>query len=125
MQRACMCTYHKCHTKIKEDDRKAIFDYFWKLCNKKERISFLINRVTIGNVQRKTVKGDSRRTCTYLYSFIVNNKIIAVCKTMFMNTLAITEKYIRYWVEKVNLKRKVIIKKAISTRRRQVEIVGM
>ncbi|XP_050310404.1 uncharacterized protein LOC126746280 [Anthonomus grandis grandis] len=85
----------ECYQKISEDQRKNIFYKFWKLGNHDKHMDFLSKHVKKMQKKAETVNTNSRRQFTMEYYFTVDELIIKVCKTFFLNTLSITDIWIR------------------------------
>lgn len=91
MKDACKCRM-KCFEKISEDERQNIFRTYW---NKEKSVDtkrqYIRSCIEVKDTQRNRSR-DSVRTKnnTLVYSFVVRNVTIKVCKKMFLNTLAIS-----------------------------------
>lgn len=88
----------KCREKITEDERKEIFQDFWnlgKLSDGHDRQWYFIRSCM--TVEKDPAKSKSKRT----YAFRVKNKAIKICKTMFLATLSICDKWIETVVKKL------------------------
>lgn len=84
---------------ITEEQRKDLFDDFWKNLNWLEKQEYVVNMVK--KVERKQVKSKnkpSRRNATLKYHFVVDGEVVQVCKKMFLGTLAIKEATVHYWL---------------------------
>ncbi|CAH1975140.1 unnamed protein product [Acanthoscelides obtectus] len=83
---------NKCRQKISEEERKALFEEFWKIGDHSRQWDYIVRYVK--TVEKKHVKrtdSKSRRNHSRTYQLLVNNKEITVCKTMFLNTYGISE----------------------------------
>lgn len=93
----------KCHLKISENQRQLIFQNFWKLGNHNKHMDFLAKHVKKEQKKVNTVgEKNSRRQFTMNYYFTVRESFIKVCKTFFLNTLNITDIWIRTVMNKLN-----------------------
>lgn len=100
---------HKCWDKFTENDRKNLFDEFWKLGNKSRQCDYLEKCVHRGPVQRKRIKGNSRRTISYKYylSHVLEEK--QVCQQFLLSTLDISQKRLIYTIKKCYIKKMNIL----------------
>lgn len=89
----CNCTL-KCHVKINDDKKSAIFKAFWDLGNLEKQRGFIIKHVQRATVKR-TRTNNSRRGFSQTYVLGLNNQNVTVCKTFFLKTLDISEKMVR------------------------------
>ena len=102
MQPVCPVTCrNKCREKLTEQDREQIFTTYWEIGNVEAQWEY-INRQMMANKKKRTrlrrnddndddTAAPSRRSNSKTYQ--LNGKVI--CKTMFLNTLAISEKVTR------------------------------
>ena len=83
------CTCKKqCSTKISTDQRVAIFNSFWQIKNRDERVAWIFGMVNQREKLSCTSKASRKdRKFTREYKFIVNSVDIQVCKTYFLHTL--------------------------------------
>ncbi|GFN93547.1 hypothetical protein PoB_002005300 [Plakobranchus ocellatus] len=94
----------KCDT-VMEDERKQMFEKFWKMGTWNERKTYVKGMVE--KQQKKTFKTglNSRIECVFSYFLEGTNSKVQVCKGLFASTLGISEKTINNWlreeVEKV------------------------
>lgn len=87
--------FNECNN-FTEEERKNLFENFWKLQSNTDKRSFINGCVNITSVKRKrTLAENSRRGLTYLYFFMKSNKQVKVCLQFFLKTLNITEKFLR------------------------------
>lgn len=87
---ACECKKN-CTTKIQENQRKIIFDSFWKLADHSRQNVFIRGLVAAHRVARKRIRsgvGAAKQT-SFKYSFRVESDTILVCKKYFLDTLQI------------------------------------
>ncbi|CAF4857457.1 unnamed protein product [Pieris macdunnoughi] len=88
----------QCHS-ISEDDRKILFDKFWKLTWDEKRV-YVDNLVKIVHTNRQRDRKDpqkSKRVNTFIYHLKKGEDMIRVCKTLFLNTLSIGKSCIWGW----------------------------
>lgn len=87
------CLY-KCGKKISEEQRKEIFENYYKL-NAKEKRMFIVNTTEMIKPERRR-KGknseNSRKGNSYKYFFIIDGTRIQVCKLFYCGTLGISQK---------------------------------
>lgn len=85
--------FYTCQKLITENERQNIFDRYYTLSEHGKRL-FLLATTKKFNVERhrKTKTNEnSRRKQTFSYYFEVGNQKIQVCKTFYLNTLAISQ----------------------------------
>jgi hypothetical protein len=84
----------KCASKISESERQVSFDSFWMIGNHERQWDYILRFVK--SVQKKTQKlpASSKRSKALIYNLSCNNEIIKVCKTMFLQTLSISNMWV-------------------------------
>ena len=88
----------KCSTKIPEEERKELFEEYWHYRDISKQRQFITNSVSI--IPKKRSQGkENTRVNTIKHK--LNEKF--VCKTMFLNTFAISEKVARTAIDKCDL----------------------
>lgn len=98
LKNPCSCK-KRCYLKVTEDQRQALFEKFYKL-GRKDLQWFMIGKlVTKKPVERRRTvvieDEDSYRNFTYEYHLSdLMGKLIPVCRTMFLNTFAISIKVV-------------------------------
>lgn len=101
----CSSSYCVNHNKkcgmFTEDQRKEIMKHFYRLGNLQLQREFICRHVIIK--ESKVKKTNSRRQQTYLYCVTLNGILTPVCKKLFLNTLAISEKMMRTSLSKLAL----------------------
>lgn len=95
----CNCK-KKCQNKISQDVRLSIHDKFWgENCEWVQRDSFIASTVKEKQIIRHRPRNNNqkgRRKCNYIYSMPLDHATyVEVCKTMYLNTIAVTEKKVR------------------------------
>lgn len=102
----CSCR-KKCFNKLSEEDRKKIFDSFWRLGNREKQWMYVANLVKKQNKRR--VYTDviiSRRNYTLQYSLPVHSEdninYVDVCKKHFLSTLSVSDQVINKALEKMD-----------------------
>ncbi|XP_060852654.1 uncharacterized protein LOC132930675 isoform X3 [Rhopalosiphum padi] len=90
---------HKCWEKFTENDRKNIFDNFWKLGSKSNQREYLIKCVLRGPIKRKRNKINSRRSISNKYYLSYMSEQKQVCQQFLLTTLDITQKFLIYTIE--------------------------
>lgn len=86
---------------ISEPERNEIFKTFWEMSWEQKRM-FFAHMITYSAKKRSYVEGSSKRSGTYKYFLMVQGQKMQVCKSMFLNTLAVGEKMILNWVNSAN-----------------------
>lgn len=95
------CRY-RCRDKLNEESRQLIFDGFWKLGDHTRQWDFLVRCVKQLEKKQTTVKNaNSRRALSREYNFTMDNNSIKICKTMFLNTLGISETFVTTALSKI------------------------
>ncbi|KAJ8969098.1 hypothetical protein NQ314_001930 [Rhamnusium bicolor] len=99
----CSCP-RKCDEKIPESIRQNIFRDFWKdTFNWDHRRQFVISMVDEQTKNRSRPRNNNqagRRTKSKIYHLQLLESKIVVCKIMFLNTIGITEKFVRVALSK-------------------------
>lgn len=96
----------QCTKKLTHGDRQEIFANFWrKECSNDQKRLFVASCISKMPVQRRRlrIENDSenlKRTNTLKYYFEVKNVRENVCKTFFLNTLCVSDSYIKTALEK-------------------------
>jgi hypothetical protein len=88
-----------CLNKIGEDERKVIFDDFWKTGDKNVQDSFISSCIVtkvVGRRRSLSSDGCARRNSTNEYFLVAGHLRHKVCKSFFMKTLNIGESRIRH-----------------------------
>ena len=86
-----------CHT-VSEDERKELFDMFWKQIDWNQRRIYLCSMIDV--VEKKQGKGDAcRHSCSLQCHLKVRQTRVRVCATMFQNTLKIPHCTILNWLK--------------------------
>nr|CAH7767959.1 unnamed protein product [Callosobruchus chinensis] len=93
------CDQSKCIQEcisIDEEQRKNMFEAFYGTGSLQLQREFIVRYVEAQKVKRRRTQADnSRRTLTLSYTLPKGNGKVSVCKTMFINTLGISEKTLR------------------------------
>lgn len=99
------CDQSKCSKNcisIDDEQRKKIFEAFYETNSLQLQREFIVRYVESQNVKRKRAKAaNSRRRLTYNYNLPTENQKISVCRSMFINTLGISEKTLRTAMSKI------------------------
>lgn len=105
----------KCKQKINEEQREEIFNEYWAMADINRQRDFVARHVEVRNKGRSTTRNIdgsendsdnsimenlSRRTYSNYYFFTINLTKIAVCKTFFLNTLAISAQVVKTVIKK-------------------------
>lgn len=103
MRPPCDCRM-LCSKKVSEEIRSQLHEVFWKTCNWEQRKQYIAMSVKESPKKRSRVPGkkreETRRQVTLTYSLLVKNECITVCKTMFLRTFSLSEKFVRHAMEK-------------------------
>lgn len=86
----------KCTQKISHEDRERVFKYFWALGEKKKHWEYVIKYTKKSLKRRQTTEVTKHnRQNTYQY-FLPNaeKEPVKVCKTMFLNTIVLSERVV-------------------------------
>lgn len=93
----------KCQERLTEDQRKSIFTAFWALSDHTRQWDFIARCVKTVEKKQVTVGANiSRRKCSRKYYFKLDNVEKVVCKTMFLNTLGVSEMYVTTTLKKLS-----------------------
>lgn len=94
------CT-KQCKT-VSEADRQSIFDYFWKLSSLQKKQIYVNSCIVTRPIKRKRVRASTKRKLTNEYYIKLHGDSFRtnVCKLFFLNTLAITVRFVRTVIEK-------------------------
>ncbi|CAG9787386.1 unnamed protein product [Diatraea saccharalis] len=96
----------KCSSKVCDEDRLRLFRKFWDLGSVEKRWAFIANLVIKKKKCRQLTDAISRRNFTLVYrlpkKIETKEEIITVCKTMFLNTLSVTERNIYTSLKKID-----------------------
>lgn len=86
----------KCATKIAKEDRDLFFNEFWKLKDHTRKWDFIARHVRQVAKKQVTITAEqrSRRNYSRQYYFYIRNEKQRVCKTMFLETLNVSETWI-------------------------------
>ncbi|CAG5053804.1 unnamed protein product [Parnassius apollo] len=102
---ACVICKFNCSAKISHEDRKLIFDRFWDLCDHEKQWVFIGKYTKCCMIRRITTENDSKRQHSVNYTLPMNLKetsprTVKVCKTMFKNTLSVSNQFIQSALDK-------------------------
>lgn len=87
----------KCSENITSEERQHIFNSFWREGNNNDfKRLYVASHVIAKHVSRRVVQErEFRRNVTLHYFFEVCGQRLQVCKTFFLNTLSISEMYVK------------------------------
>lgn len=91
---------HKCPTKVPEDQRKAVFDDFWKTGDLQRQREFVSSCMQAIEPRYQYKRENSNRKPNNSFYLTINGTKTRVCKIFFKNTLAITDRFLRTVLEK-------------------------
>lgn len=84
---------------ISEENRNEIFLKFWNELSWAERKIYVINLINVEvTKEKKAVNENSRREFTLKYHLKIKDRLIPVCKKMFISTLSLKERSIFSWI---------------------------
>lgn len=98
----CSCRF-KCASKISQDERHYCFRKFWKLGSREKQWSFVV-KYTNKHRKYRCLNSDipNNRQYTFKYTLPLPKKsnqnecsVVEVCKTMFLNTLAVSGRILK------------------------------
>ncbi|VEN39635.1 unnamed protein product, partial [Callosobruchus maculatus] len=96
----------KCTEKIGHEHRCLMFKKFWEMSSYSRQSAFIGTHVKRIPKKRQVIKENdaaSRRTCTLSYTLpLTDNQDVEICKTMFINTLGITDMWVTTALKKVD-----------------------
>jgi hypothetical protein len=98
----------KCHEKIDDYTRKAVFQSYWAMGDVNKQREFIARHTEKTKVERHRIRGKPRskdpaentdqhykRTSTIKYFFTVESDKIKVCLTFFLATLDVSHKFVK------------------------------
>ncbi|KAK7102050.1 hypothetical protein V1264_020337 [Littorina saxatilis] len=85
---------------ISDEERSEIFSMFWKELDWGQRKTYVSSMVNYVQVKRR--RGIGRREGSFEYHLNVRGERLQVCKTTFLETLALKEWSVRSWVLQTN-----------------------
>ncbi|XP_069357553.1 FLYWCH-type zinc finger-containing protein 1, partial [Maniola hyperantus] len=91
---SCGCN-HNCVDKLNGEAQKELFNEFWSLRDRQIQRDYLVDRVKFEE-PKKSLVNDSRKKFSLTYTFVYRNHEYNVCRMVFLHTLNVTEKLIRY-----------------------------
>lgn len=95
---------HNCLSKVAENVRILIYNDFRNLDTIEKQRQFILTHVERRTKKRTTRNiTDSRKSFTNHYSFTVNGEKKIVCRLFFMNTLNVTDAFVRCSLDKQTL----------------------
>lgn len=104
MGRPCACRM-RCTDKIDEKEREKLHKAFWSMRSWQQRKQYIALSIKESPKQRTRLRniqseGSKCRQITFTYSLRLKDEWITVCKPMFLSTFAISEKFVRYVMNK-------------------------
>ena len=85
----------KCRQNVQESDRILLHEKFWKLADNALQRQFVASHMEECKVKYRRVTEGSTRARNLAYFLTVGGSRIRVCKTFFINTLGISDKFTR------------------------------
>ncbi|CAH2242324.1 jg19937 [Pararge aegeria aegeria] len=91
----CNCKYN-CSTKLTPEERMDIFEKFWKLGDR-EKQWLHVASYSSKERKKKDSQKDMKRNRQFTYKYYLPKDLtrVEVCKTMFLNTYAVSERVVR------------------------------
>ena len=84
----------KCCTKVKGEERQKLFDEFWERGDLiKQRQYVAVN--VVKNIKNRSRQRNQDTVKNRMHSLVYTLNGIQVCKTMFLNTYSVSEKFVR------------------------------
>ncbi|XP_011501733.1 PREDICTED: uncharacterized protein LOC105365305 [Ceratosolen solmsi marchali] len=94
----------KCSQRLSSKDRLEIFQTFWSIADHAAQWNFIARNMRVTPKEKcTTVRGESRRSFTRTYYFQPRTNREQVCKTMFLNTLGISNAWVATVCKKLTL----------------------
>ena len=98
----CCKQHGKCCDKFDEHQRFQILNSFWDLADLQLQCEYIVRFVQATSTSRKTVEGKSRREMSRKYTLPLKaEEKLDVCKSMFLKTLNVSDKFVRCALGKV------------------------
>jgi hypothetical protein len=94
----CKSSYYKCN-EFSEDIRTEIFTNLWQLTTWDQRTTFVANTVVVSEPKKRRdpETENKRRLNTLKYNLWNQNRLLPVCKTMYLRTTGLKEWSVRNW----------------------------
>ncbi|CAB3248457.1 unnamed protein product [Arctia plantaginis] len=83
------------------NSRKTLFDAFWALGSLQSQREFIARHIEKMNTKQKTAGPESKRKNTIIYYLHNDGERKKVCRTFFLNTLAVGERTVKTAIEKL------------------------
>ncbi|KAF6215898.1 hypothetical protein GE061_000233 [Apolygus lucorum] len=90
--------YNMCQ-EISEDERKTLFDTFWKKMSWGEKRAFVWSSIDVDVTRKRFAPRESRRNFTFSYFLKLGDSRLRVCKGMFLRTIGLRKSEVSYWIE--------------------------
>lgn len=90
----------RCWEKFTEEERKIIFDTYWKMGNLQRQRDFIVGSMKKVEPKYRYVRGENSRLANNAFYFQKDGQYLKVCKLFFMNTLDINHRIIRTVIKK-------------------------
>lgn len=85
----------KCFEKFSCDQREQLFSKFWGMGDINLQRSFISSCLVKVSAKYRYTNAENPRGFNHAFYFTIANNKIRVCKTFFINTLAITDRMVR------------------------------
>ncbi|XP_050309275.1 uncharacterized protein LOC126745457 [Anthonomus grandis grandis] len=87
---------------IGEEEIQELFRRFWADIDWKQRKTYVNVIVTQCKIKQKTTKNKTRRQTTFFYHLKIEEKLLPVCKKLFLSTLELGEWSVINWIKNSN-----------------------
>lgn len=102
MGRPCVCRM-RCVDKIDEKEREELYKIFWRIRTWQQRKQYIAVSIKespkqctrLRDIESGRPISRHPRQTTFTYFFRLKDKFITVCKSMFLSTFAMSEKFVR------------------------------
>ncbi|CAH1106568.1 unnamed protein product [Psylliodes chrysocephalus] len=104
IREACINCRVKCSEKISEAQRTKVHEEFWNedisIDQKRQFLCLSILQIPVSRVRQRTFSREGKRLYTLKYYFLIDGEKIQVCRKYFLNTLDISQTFVRFALQK-------------------------
>ena len=111
----------KCYLKFTEEERQIFFEYYWKMGDSQKQKQFVANNITLCDKEIKRKRSNASLSRNRQSTMTYHLEDVAVCKTMFLQTLCVGETFVRNALKKCDTQTG-IVKDRKENRSRRKEI---
>ena len=97
-----MIAMSNCYFKFTEEERQTFFESYWKMGDSQKQKQFVANNVTACDKERERIHGNASQSRNRQSTMTYHLVDVAVCKTMFLQTLCVGETFGRNVLKKCN-----------------------